>query len=154
MICKHERVVTRRQSGMTLIEILIVVVIITILAAVGYPSYGTYITRANRQAAKNVIYRVADLQEQFFLDNRAYAADLTAFGFAAATIGLDDKGQLTTSGAADRRYTVTMTNNTATTYTVEAAPALLQAQRDTECGTLSLTHTGERDQTGAGTNCW
>jgi prepilin-type N-terminal cleavage/methylation domain-containing protein len=41
-----------RQRGFTLIELMIVVAIVTILAAVGYPSYTDYIMRSHRQAAR------------------------------------------------------------------------------------------------------
>lgn len=144
----------RRARGFTLVELMIVIMIVALLAALGYPSYGTFVTKSRRQAARNVIYQIADRQEQFFLDNKVYAANLTAMGFAANTIGVDDDGQITTSGDADRTYWLELTNTTATTYTVRAVPQLVQATNDTPCMTLTLTHTGVRDQTGASDNCW
>jgi Tfp pilus assembly protein PilE len=75
-------------------------------------------------------------------------------GFAANTIGIDESGQITTSADADRTYVVDLTNATATTYTVRSVPQLIQAKNDTDCMTLTLTHTGVRDQTGSSTNCW
>ncbi len=143
-----------RQRGMTLIELMVVVVIVTILAAVGYPSYTEYVTRSKRQAGKNMLYRISDRQEQFFLDNRAYAASLANLGYAAATMGVKDDGQLTTSTDADRIYVIDLTNTSATTYTVRAVPQLVHATRDSDCATLTLTHTNVRDKTGSGTNCW
>jgi type IV pilus assembly protein PilE len=144
----------RRSRGFTLIELMIVVVIMALLAALGYPSYGAYITKSKRQAARNVIYQIADRQEQFFLDNKTYAPNLTAMGFAANSVGIDDDGQITTSGDADRTYVLDLTNAAATTYTVRAVPQLIHASRDTDCMTLTLTHTGVRAQSGAGDNCW
>jgi type IV pilus assembly protein PilE len=143
-----------RQRGVTLVELMIVVVIITVLAAIGYPSYTDFITRSNRQAGKNLIYAIADRQEQFFLDNKQYAPDLTTLGFAADTIACDRDGQQTAATDADRTYVLDLTNTSATTYTVRAAPQLKQAARDAACGTLTVTHLGQRDASGGGANCW
>ena len=42
----------------------------------------------------------------------------------------------------------------ATAFTVEAVPQLGQATKDAKCGTLSITHTGVKSVSGAGTDCW
>ncbi|MDH4022805.1 MAG: prepilin-type N-terminal cleavage/methylation domain-containing protein, partial [Gammaproteobacteria bacterium] len=75
-------------GGFTLIELMIVVAIITILSAIAYPSYIRYVVRSNQQAARSMLYAVADRQEQFFLDNKAYAADLSTLGYDDDTIYL------------------------------------------------------------------
>lgn len=62
-----------RQHGFTLIELMITVAIIGILAAVAYPSYTSYIVRANRSAAQAQMLDIANRQQQFMLANRAYA---------------------------------------------------------------------------------
>ena len=143
------------ESGFTLIELMIVVVIIALLAAVGYPSYTDYVTRSHRQAGKNLVYAIADRQEQFFQDNKQYAPNLTSLGFAADTIGIARDGQPTTAGDADRTYVLDITNPGALTYTVRAVPQLVQAANDgAKCGTLTLTHMGERDKTGTWDRCW
>ena len=146
----------RHIAGFTLVETMIVVVILSILAAIGYPSYIEYVVRSHRQAARAALYQVADRQEQFFSDNKRYAATLDELNYAAEVIGLDQDGQFTAADSDDRTYRVTLDADDAsdTTYTVQSIPDLVQAERDTDCGTLSLTHTGERDQTGAAENCW
>jgi type IV pilus assembly protein PilE len=142
------------QSGFTLIELMIVVAIITILAAVGYPSYTEYVMRSHRQAAKNAIFQIADRQEQFFLDNRTYAPTLSTLGYQADVIGLKRDGQLTTTADPDRTYLLAMGNTSATTYTLAAVPQLVQAARDTDCAVLLMTQSGDRDVTGPSDECW
>ena len=71
----------KRQRGMNLIELLVVVAIVAILGAFAYPSYVQHIVDTKRTAAKSMLLQVADRQQQFFMDNKTYAADLTSLGF-------------------------------------------------------------------------
>jgi type IV pilus assembly protein PilE len=74
----------RRNHGFTLIELMIVVVIVGILAAIAYPSYRNHILKGNRAGAEAFLMDAAQRQQQYFLDNRAYAPDLaTLIGTAS-----------------------------------------------------------------------
>lgn len=144
----------RRSFGITLLELLIVVTIIGILAAIAYPSYVNYVIRTNRSAAKSVLVQVADRQEQHFSDNKRYAADLTRLGYSANGFMIDDRGAVVGATDADRLYEITLTDTSATTFTINAAPQLRQASYDDQCATLTLTHAGQKDHTGTGDDCW
>lgn len=62
---------------------MITVAIIGILAAVAYPSYQNYVLKGRKGAAQAFLLLVAQRQQQYFLDNRSFAADFTALGVTA-----------------------------------------------------------------------
>ena len=71
-----------RTRGFTLIEVMIVVVVIAILAAVAVPSYHDHLRKARRAAAQSHLMDVAQRQQQYLLDARSYAPDLATLGIA------------------------------------------------------------------------
>ena len=74
------RVGTRARSrGVTLLELMAVVVIIGVLGTLAVNSYRGYLLRANRTEARVALLRVQAAQEKFFLQNNRYAdtAELT-----------------------------------------------------------------------------
>ncbi len=150
----HIDTVLTKQRGVTLIELMIVIVILSVIASVAYPSYMNYVVDTKRTAATSILLQVADRQQQFFMDNKRFANDLTNLGFANNPLVIADDGR-TMANAADSEstYSVALSNVTATTYTVTAAPLNGQAARDTECGSLTLNQTLTKGS-GGGSDCW
>ena len=143
-----------RQRGVTLLELMIVVVIIAIVASVAFPSYTQFILRAKRTAAKSIILQVADRQEQFFADNKQYATTMTALGFPADPFAIDEDGGIVAVSSSDRIYSVSVANpGGTTTYTVQATPELSMT-RDSDCGKMAMTQTGVKSNSGSSTKCW
>ncbi len=126
----------KQVAGFSLLELMIVIVIVAILAAVAYPSYQQHIVRTNRAAAQQYLLEVSSLQHQFILDNRSYAATLAALGTNPAT-AISDNYTVTISGV----------DNTASppTFTLQAAPKSGTTQQGSD--TLTVNHLGQKNAT-------
>lgn len=120
------------QRGFTLIEVMVVVAIVGILAAIAYPSYQEYVRRTARADAQADLMELAQMAERFFTLNNQYAADRAGAAFPLAF------NQSPRSGGA--RYNIDIAFPTADTYTLRAVPTAAQAAD--VCGTLSLDQRG------------
>lgn len=128
-----------RMRGVTLLELMAVVAIIGILAAIAVPSYRNYVMRAQRTDAMSALLRVAAAQEKFYLQNNQYTDDLDALGIPGTENGWYDLAIDNTDVARD--------------FTVTATAASGGAQEsDSHCATFSLTSTGVK--TATNTDCW
>lgn len=127
-----------KARGFTLIELMIVVAIAGILASIAYPSYIDYVTKSARSEGVAAVLRVANLQEQYYLDNRAFATDMKKLGLSASPF-------ITESG----HYSVASAGTAAFTITATAIGA--QASRDSTCATITLTDAGIK---GPSKECW
>jgi type IV pilus assembly protein PilE len=133
----------RVARGFTLIEVMVVVVIIAILAAIGFPSYQSHLRKSARASAQTAMMQIADRQAQYLLDARNYAVGASALTALNVTLPADVTAKYAvTVTAADG----TSTPSTPATYTVKATPIAGGAQ--VQDGELTLTHTGAKTRAG------
>lgn len=145
----------RNWRGFTLTELMITVAIVSILAAIAYPSYMNQVRKSRRAEAKTLLLEAANRQEQFYATQtpNSYTNDMTALGYGADPQPSGDRG------AGENWYTVTVNNpagcNITNCFRLQATPVRDQAN-DTQCGTLSVTSLGQKAESGTGTvaDCW
>ncbi|HWX67596.1 MAG TPA: type IV pilin protein [Rhodanobacter sp.] len=128
-----------------MIELMIVVAIIAILAAIAIPSYYRYVLRANRSAAEDVMMSMAGAQERFMVDSRQYATSNADLGYA----------NLPETVAPNYGIAVTTSVGPPPSFIITATPISGSNQaNDTACNVLTLASDGTKSASGASTNCW
>ncbi|WP_272887738.1 type IV pilin protein [Caldimonas thermodepolymerans] len=138
-------------GGFTLIELMIVVVVIAILAAIAYPSYQEHVVKSRRATAQACLLELGQFMERFYATNMRY--DQTTGGAAVAL----PQTQCGRDLAGFYAFQFADEEPTAGTYEIEAVPQGAQAKGDTLCGTLSVNQRGEKKVGVEGTAvsaCW
>ncbi len=151
------------QRGFTLIELMVVVVVLGILAAVAIPNYSAYVLRGKRTSAKTELLNAAAFLERSYTTNGCY--NKTTVAVCQSQVAGNDIALPNAVAPAEGRasYSVALTAIASQQFALAAAPCTAgtcpagsDLLVDAECGNFTLTQTGVRAITGSGTvaNCW
>jgi len=139
----------RQAKGFTLIEMMIVVAIVGILAAIAYPSYVDQVRRGKRADAQTAILEVSQFLQRYYIAKSTFTgADADAVFSAGGWDRIPrDTGRTQT-------YTVSLeeidTSN-GRSYKIRAEPA----DGNDPCGDLTLTDKGQKGvSSGTVADCW
>lgn len=133
----------RRIAGVTLVELMVVVLIIGMLAAIAYPGYRNQVVRTQRGAAKACLAQYAQLLERYYTTNLRYT------GAGALVPGCASEGGM------PENYAFSVDTLSATTYRVVATPTVAFAARDHQCGALRINQRGQKTvSSGDPETCW
>ncbi|PWK50919.1 type IV pilin protein [Pleionea mediterranea] len=133
-----------KKSGFTLVELMIVVAIIGLVAAIAYPSYEAYIVRSKRADGMAAMLNAVSAMERHRAVNMRYT------GAAADTTFEKD----IPVGEANPYYELSLGTVTASTYIIRATPQNSMTGKD---GALSINQAGVKtwtDKNGNTSNCW
>ena len=75
----------RRAPGFTLVELMIAVAVVAILTSIALPSYALYVKKARRGETESALMDIAQREQQYLLDARAYAPDTTTLKSSVST---------------------------------------------------------------------
>lgn len=148
---------TRCRNGFTLIELMVVVAVIGILAAIAYPSYTRFMRDARRTDAHSALTRIATLQEKYFSQCSTYTSNLggaigatcattgSGLGYSSAATPLSPEGHYQIAVTDDNPDDDSAADNALAfsgAYFITATPVAGKAQAAD--GKVGLAHTGTR----------
>ncbi|HUQ29571.1 MAG TPA: prepilin-type N-terminal cleavage/methylation domain-containing protein [Usitatibacter sp.] len=125
----------KKNRGFTLIEMLVVMVVIGILAAIAIPSYQNQLVRGTRSSAQAIMADIANKEIFYLQSQRQYAIGSSALTDLNVTLPQE----------VSSFYTVAITgDNTATppTFLITAAP--ISGKRQEADGSITLDSTGTK----------
>jgi type IV pilus assembly protein PilE len=120
------------EKGVTLIEVMIVVAIVGLLAAVAIPAYDNYITRSRRADAFTALETVRAAQEMYRAERGFYAGAIGSLAGCVSTMAGDN-------------YTISITRTDNTHYTALAAATVGGKQANDKYPQLRVNQDGTHD---------
>jgi len=104
-------------KGITLIEILVAMAILSVIAAIAMPAYRGYITTGHKAECQNEVAAIKLAEAEFFLENNNYFVGGDTATLAGASQGTYTPSTAATAATSECTYVVTATT---TNYTITA----------------------------------
>ena len=135
----------RSMRGMTLIELMIVIVILSIVTTWGYSSYRDTVMKSRRSEGLGELLALADRLERYYSDRGTYIGATLGTSASAVHALSSEHGN----------YQFSLDSLSAVAFSISAAPQGKQAD-DTRCGTFTLTSGGTKTVSGSldDNKCW
>jgi type IV pilus assembly protein PilE len=150
-------VISSDESGFTLIEVMIVIVIVAILSAVAYPSYEESVRKSKRAEGRAALMQLMQQEERFYSQNTKYIV----FSVESTEDHQKKFKWFSADTAAASSYEIKATacsgdviQNCVLLTARPGTGRVNSAFKDSACEDLMLTSTGEKTASGTATNCW
>ena len=112
-------VISKREEGFTLIEVMIVVAIIAVLAAIAIPQLSAHRTKSYNTAAVSDLKNAAIAQEAYYVDNRRYTNSIGNLTTTPYNLYISQGVNMAVSSADNEAYLMTAYHSAGnTTYTL------------------------------------
>jgi type IV pilus assembly protein PilE len=130
---------------MTLIELMIVIVILSIITTWGYSSYRDTVMKSRRSEGLGELLALADRLERYYSDRGTYIGATLGTSATAVHALSSERGH----------YQFSLNSLSTLAFSISAAPQGTQAE-DTKCGTFTLTSGGTKTVSGSldDNKCW
>ena len=139
--CRTADTARSRMRGMTLIELMVAVAIVSILVSIAVPSYASFMKKSRRGDTESTLMDIAQRQQQYLIDARAYAPDTATLG---TTVPADVSAYYTIQ-ICRTAVPCAAPGGTPPTFAIIATPIAGSPQAGDY--TLTLDHTGAKTPT-------
>ena len=147
----------QRDAGFSLIEVMTVLVILCVLAALAYPSLQQHVIRSKRAQAQAALQQLMQQQERYYSQNNRYVEFSAESDAATGPVFKWWSGETATGSAYEMQAAACTGEALTQCVRLTAIPGTARVDghfEDGDCGTLTLDSSGKHSASGAAARCW